>query len=131
MPIDIKFDKPLNGKRDLRVLVCGGRKYNDWSTVALALDKLQETFGIVTVISGGATGGDTLAVRWGVEQEKDVQIYPADWTKGRSAGPQRNKRMLREGKPDMVLAFPGGRGTENMKALAREAGVPVAVVELS
>ena len=35
------------------------------------------------------------------------------------------KQMLEEGKPDLVVAFPGGRGTENMKKLAREAGVEV------
>jgi predicted Rossmann-fold nucleotide-binding protein len=33
--------------------------------------------------------------------------------------------MLSEGKPDLVIAFPGGRGTADMIRQAKEAGVPV------
>jgi hypothetical protein len=36
--------------------------------------------------------------------------------------------MLDEGKPDLVLAFPGGRGTRNMVGQAKRAGVPVEIV---
>jgi hypothetical protein len=33
--------------------------------------------------------------------------------------------MLDEGKPDLVIAFPGGRGTADMVKKARRAGVEV------
>jgi hypothetical protein len=33
--------------------------------------------------------------------------------------------MLDEGKPQLVVAFPGGRGTADMIGRARAAGVPV------
>jgi hypothetical protein len=33
--------------------------------------------------------------------------------------------MLEEGKPDLVVAFPGGRGTANMVKQARAAAVKV------
>jgi UDP-N-acetylmuramoylalanine-D-glutamate ligase len=33
--------------------------------------------------------------------------------------------MLDEGKPDLVVAFPGGRGTANMVQQAHRAGVEV------
>jgi hypothetical protein len=33
--------------------------------------------------------------------------------------------MLEEGKPDIVVAFPGGKGTEMMCEIARTAGIPV------
>jgi hypothetical protein len=50
----------------------------------------------------------------------------ADWKRfGRAAGPMRNERMLKEGRPDLVIAFPGRTGTAGMKALAREAGVMI------
>jgi hypothetical protein len=32
--------------------------------------------------------------------------------------------MLDQGKPDLVVAFPGGRGTANLVKQARAAGVP-------
>lgn len=54
------------------------------------------------------------------------EAFPADWAAyDRAAGPIRNARMIAEGKPDIVLAFPGGRGTANMVAQARKAGVRV------
>jgi hypothetical protein len=42
---------------------------------------------------------------------------------GRHAALIRNERMLNEGKPDAVIAFPGGRGTFHMSRLAESAGV--------
>ncbi len=39
----------------------------------------------------------------------------------------RNQQMLDEAKPDMVLAFPGGRGTDDMVSRAEKAGVPVTI----
>lgn len=46
-----------------------------------------------------------------------------------AAGPIRNSRMLREGKPDLVLAFPGHGGTADMVKQAGEAGVGVMKAE--
>lgn len=41
------------------------------------------------------------------------------------AGPDRNQRMIDEGRPDLVVAFPGGRGTADMIRRATEAGIEV------
>lgn len=52
--------------------------------------------------------------------------FPANWKKfGKAAGPLRNVKMIEEGKPDVVIAFPGGHGTANMVALAEASGIPV------
>lgn len=52
--------------------------------------------------------------------------FPADWENyRRAAGPIRNRQMLVEATPDLVVAFPGGPGTANMIRQARAAGVPV------
>ena len=57
-------------------------------------------------------------------------VCHADWEKhGKAAGPKRNKRML-EWKPDLVVAFPGGKGTANMVQQARQAGVEVIEVAI-
>ena len=42
---------------------------------------------------------------------------------GKKAGPLRNQRMLDEGKPDLVVAFPGGGGTKDTVRRAVQAGV--------
>jgi hypothetical protein len=53
----------------------------------------------------------------------------ADWSIGRKAGPIRNQRMLDEHKPDLVVAFPGGRGTADMVRRARKSGVEVTEID--
>jgi hypothetical protein len=78
------------------------------------------------IIHGAAPGADTLAGQWAADKGIPVEAFPADWEKhGRAAGPIRNKQMLDDGKPDLVVAFPGGWGTANMCKQAREAGVRV------
>jgi hypothetical protein len=37
--------------------------------------------------------------------------------------------MINEGKPDLVIAFPGGKGTADMVARAAQAGIKVIEVE--
>lgn len=79
------------------------------------LAALHEDLGIGCLIAGGARGADIMAEVWAHKHDIPVEIYKADWDADRrAAGPKRNARMLDEGKPDLVLAFRGGRGTENM-----------------
>lgn len=110
-----------------RVLVCGGREYTDRDAVFAALDLVKAAVGEMTVIQGGATGADALAREWCARQSSIHMVNePADWrTHGRAAGPIRNQRMLDEHKPDVVIAFAGGRGTADMVRRAEAAGVPV------
>jgi hypothetical protein len=81
---------------------------------------------IDTIIHGCAPGADTWADRWATFAGRNCERYPADWRlHGRAAGPIRNAQMLAEGKPDLVVAFPGGKGTQNMVRQARAYGVRV------
>ena len=111
----------------MRVLVCGGRNYDDYECMATCLSAMQITRSPFTVlIHGNAKGADTLADTYARRHNVPVMAFDADWKLyGRSAGPRRNKRMLTEGKPDLVMAFPGKNGTANMIKLAKEAGVEV------
>jgi len=107
-----------------RVLVCGGRDYDDEARVFEELDRLKPTF----VIEGGANGADSLAWRWAKRNLpfNSRRTFEANWSAhGKAAGAIRNQQMLDEGKPDLVLAFPGGRGTADMVRRAKRAGVQV------
>jgi hypothetical protein len=56
----------------------------------------------------------------------DLVEFPADWKKeGRHAALIRNERMLREGIPDLVIAFPGGQGTSHTCWQAQKLGITV------
>lgn len=113
----------------MRVLVCGGRDFADRDWLFAVMDKLARERGPVsTIIHGGARGADTLAGEWAASRNCPAEAYIADWaSQGRAAGPIRNKRMLDAGRPDLVVAFPGGRGTANMVRQAKAAGVEVLV----
>ena len=114
----------------MKLLVCGGRDYKDRHRIYRSLDKvLKAQNGDLTIIAGGANGVDTIAEEWAVENNLETDIYPADWDNlGKKAGYVRNAQMLEEGKPDYVLAFPGGPGTKMMKNLARKKKIGVLVV---
>lgn len=117
----------------MRLLVCGGRDFADREKLDRVLRLVDRTKGpIKTLIHGAAPGADSLAAKWaddtGLVEFGEVLAFPANWRDGKRAGPIRNQQMLDEGKPDMVIAFPGGTGTANMIKLARAAGVPVAVI---
>lgn len=110
----------------MRVLVCGGRDYADASRLWTVLDAIHRKHPINLLIHGGAMGADTLAGEWALARGVGCWRCPAEWGKhGKSAGPIRNRQMLEHGKPNMVVAFPGGRGTANMVSQARAAGVEV------
>lgn len=109
----------------MRVLVCGGREYNKREHLYAVLD----TVGITTLIHGAAPGADTLADDWAKARGIPRLPYEADWKRlGKRAGPVRNLLMLQEGRPELVVAFPGGDGTANMVSVAAKAGVPVHMV---
>ena len=109
-----------------RVLVCGGRAYADHAHLAVSLEALHAARPFILLIHGAAPGADSLAGQWAEEQGIPVRAFPAAWNlHGKAAGPLRNQEMLDEGRPDLVAAFPGGRGTADMVARATLAGVPV------
>lgn len=110
-----------------RVLVCGGRDYTDANRIWSILDHyLHVADDFEVLIHGAARGVDSISGEWAQARSVRVEVFPADWTThGTIAGPIRNAQMLREGKPTVVVAFPGGAGTRNMVDRAKRANVPV------
>lgn len=111
----------------MKVLVCGGRDFNNGARLRECLNALHDNLGPITLlVHGAAAGADSMAGTWATHRGVPVKAYPADWKKhGRSAGPIRNQQMLDAEKPDMVIAFPGGRGTAHMVRIAKEQGFRV------
>ena len=109
----------------MKLLVCGGRDFNDRDFLFKSLDQLHAEHHFSLLIHGGAKGADKLAGEWAADRGIEFKIFPADWDQyGRSAGMIRNRQMLNQ-KPDLVVAFSGGRGTQNMINISEAAGVNV------
>ncbi len=134
----------------MRVLVCGGRTFGEMPRGVLigsleyikASKRVSEERHLLNVtlnhlpqrpsiiIHGDARGADRLADHWARTSGIPPLPFKANWFPNgreggldRSAGPKRNQHMLDEGKPDLVVAFPGGSGTADMVKRARSAGV--------
>ena len=132
----------------MRILVCGSRTWDNKEAIETRMyDQLtaaQKGYRDVRTgvpelvfIHGAASGADELCQEVVEDMHDDghlwvaVQEFPAEWNKyGRAAGPIRNKQMLVEGRPEIVLAFWDGksRGTANMISQAKAAGVPVEII---
>jgi hypothetical protein len=119
-----------------RILVTGSR---DWTNEGAIVDALADAWrelghnrGTVLVQGECHLGGaDLLAKRvweaWGMP----VESHPAEMgPDGHVLGPKRNAHMVSLG-ADLCLAFPlpSSRGTRNCMRLAREAGIPVRVIQ--
>jgi cysteine synthase len=114
----------------MKILVCGGREYTDRSRVATVLQKCLDRYKTITIIHGDARGADRLARDWAIDNSIDQIAFPADWDKHKkAAGPIRNQQMLDEGKPDLVIAFPGNTGTADMIRRSRKTKIPVVEID--
>ena len=113
----------------MMAIVCGGRDYANADRVREVLDAAVVRLGLDTVIEGEAAGADALALEWAI-QRPDISLIgvPADWDAGKSAGPARNRLMLKillgHDGDKAVIAFPTpgaeNRGTEGMIRMAEE-----------
>ncbi len=121
-----------------RVLVCGSRDFADRATMFKELD-FAHAFTPISVIIHGAQGcdlpgriarkplgADRFADEWAVARGIEPMRFPAKWSEqGLIAGPIRNQLMLDKGKPDVIFAFSGGRGTADMLRRGLKTGIPI------
>lgn len=115
------------------VIVCGGRNYKNKENVYSILDTVNENIKNnkeffqnnteLKIINGGANGADLLSKLWAKDREVQLEVFLADWNAyGKFAGPLRNKLMFESSKPEIIIAFNGGKGTKNMIELALDDG---------
>jgi YspA, cpYpsA-related SLOG family len=111
----------------VKLLVTGGRNYKDHEAMDRALRKwISPGDRKSIIITGGATGADQLASLWGHHNGVHVAQVGALWDwNSNAAGPIRNAVMLDLLQPELVLAFPGGRGTANCILEAKRLGISV------
>ena len=114
------------------IAVTGSRHGEDRDLVAKALSEYATPGNVL--VNGGATGFDTLAYEYWIGQQLPAITVPAPWKRsGRAAGPQRNATMLKGialspnalYMVDLLVAFPGGRGTASAVGIAEKLGIEV------
>lgn len=110
----------------MKLLVTGGRDFEDFDLVCKVLDDVHAKQTVTLLIEGGARGADTLAKKWAISRGVTFVEEKARWNElGKAAGLIRNQLMIDKYKPDLCVAFPGGRGTADCTWKAIDAGIEV------
>ncbi len=133
-----------------RILVCGGRHFEktekNWRWFR---DHMERIFrerdwvwdheylmprGVIIHGASPAGGIDWMADDLATVNWLETDVYPPEREDIQQwgfpiAAKMRNQRMLDKGMPNLVVVFPGGRGTADMKERALRAGVEVIEIE--
>jgi hypothetical protein len=133
----LKQEKLMTNKESTRVIVAGGRDFNDQELMDKVLDHyLEERLTAdthITIVSGRARGADLLGERWARDRGNyfnvSSNVFKPDWDlHGKSAGYKRNVTMADNA--EYLIAFWDGKskGTKHMIDLGRKLGLHVVVI---
>lgn len=115
-----------------RLLVTGGRDYDDYPTLKKVLNRATMWADRITLVTGAcSTGADALAERWAHSLHLLVERWHADWhgPLGRGAGPARNTEMVKAGADYAVVVWDGvSAGTGDCFGKIKKAGIPYKLV---
>lgn len=96
----------------IKVCVTGGRDFIDKEFIKKVLDRIKRND--IILAHGGAKGVDSLCEEYALTRGWKVVKYKADWKQyKKAAGTIRNSYMLHDFKPNVLIAFPGGKGTQD------------------
>ena len=129
----------------MRVIIAGGRDFNDFKLLESNINKIfkqlsdEKLISIyvnesnIEIICGKARGADTLGEQFAKEYKLSIKYFPADWnTYGKSAGYRRNAEMANYAKEDngVLIAFWDGKskGTKHMIDLAKSNNIRVFII---
>jgi hypothetical protein len=114
-----------------KVIVAGSRTFEDDLFMASVLDHLlARKLPDVTIISGCAPGADTLGEGYARKRGLACERMPADWSKGKGAGPRRNQEMVDVAQAAVFFWDGSSRGTADCIRRAEAAGLQVRVIKV-
>ena len=111
-----------------KVIIAGCRDFDDYPLLERVCDYYLQNKDDIEVVSGRATGADTLGEEYARSRSHKLKYFPANWKKyGASAGPHRNSEM--GDYADALIAFWDGKskGTHHMIKYAMRNGLRVKV----
>jgi len=112
----------------VKTAVIGSRGISNYEIVEDVLKK----YTISSIISGGATGVDTLAEQYATKNNIPLTIFKPDWKQfKKAAGPIRNRVIVDES--EQVVAFWDGKskGTLDSITYAKKIGKTVYITEIN
>ncbi len=118
--------------KPFRVIVAGGRDFNDYELMKRKLDHILSKVSLkrdIIIISGTARGADSLGERYAREKGYKVERFSADWNRfGKSAGYKRNTQMAEVAQACICFWDQNSRGTQHMINIARDKELKVRII---
>ena len=115
----------------MKLAIVGSRDYSDYSFFSVQIEQFLAGRRPDLIISGGASGIDSLAERYAREHDLPLQVFAADWRRfGKSAGPRRNTQIVDAA--THLLAFPSATsvGTYDSVRIAQMAVLPTVIIHV-
>lgn len=117
----------------MKTIIAGMRDFCNYPTL---LDAVKDCpWRISSVISGGATGVDSLGERYANEFGLPLRVFPVtreQWNEfGKKAGPMRNRQMAENAEALLAIWDGKSKGTKNMIETAQAKGLPVCVCHIT
>jgi len=102
----------------LKLAVVGSRSFDDYELVKKFLDAYKAQTPELILVSGGASGADSLAERYAEENNLQIIVFKPDWKKyGKTAGFLRNTTIIEEA--DEVIAFWDGESHGTLDSMKK------------
>jgi hypothetical protein len=112
----------------MRLIVAGGRNFNDYELLRSKLDFFLKQTNDTEIVSGKAKGADSLGERYANEHSLPVKDFPANWSLGKSAGYIRNEEMAKYATHCVCFWDGISKGTKHMIDLAKKYKLKLRVV---
>ena len=107
--------------------IVGSRYYDNYEEFVKIVKKWKTEFGDISeIVSGGASGVDSLAARYAKENNIKLTEYLPDWTTyGKTACTMRNTQIINHAQRLLALPGPKSRGTYDSinKALKKKMNI--------
>lgn len=127
--------RKLQMDNKLKIIVAGGRDFNDKYHLYVTLDTLIRSYAddiSVEIVTGGARGADSIGKQYACDRHLQHVEFHALWDRyGRSAGYRRNAQMANyvEGSGVLVAFWDSqSKGTAHMIDTAKRKNIPVYII---
>jgi len=110
----------------MKLLAHGSVLYADRDRIWGALDKVHARTKVTMLLTTDARGACYEALEWAKSNGVTPYMFIPDFQKyGHSAIQKLNKRIIAEGAPEGMVAFPGNKHTAELVEMAKAIPIPV------
>lgn len=114
----------------MRVIIAGGRDFDDYDIAKKKLDFLLKDVKDITIVSGGAKGADSIGEQYAINNKLSLIQCKANWNKfGKSAGYIRNKEMAEISHALIAIWDGKSKGTKHMIDIAKKYNLKIKIIK--